>query len=318
MAELLPGLHQIEQILGPRALYQYVLTGRRSLLFDTGCASSPDKDMLPYFASAGLDASRLDYILISHADVDHFGGNARMREVAPWAILACHELDAAQVGNKARILAERYGWYRPFGLDYDEGVHEWLEAELGPDVPLDLLLRGGETILLDEGRPVRVLHLPGHSPGHLGLYDEANKAVIVIDAILGAGLLDMQGQIISPPPYAQIQPYLDAVDTLLALDFEHFYTAHYPNMNREQGRAFLQQTRDFVTRTHAATIAALRETETPMTLAAVFQQVNEGLGPFSAFAVELAKPVYTHLEQLVAEGRARRSQQGDQPTWEAI
>jgi hypothetical protein len=36
-----------------------------------------------------------------------------------------------------------------------------------------------------------------------------------------------------------------------------------------------------------------------------------------AFAVELAKPVYAHLEQLVSEGYAVRGQDGDQPTWAA-
>jgi hypothetical protein len=54
-----------------------------------------------------------------------------------------------------------------------------------------------------------------------------------------------------------------------------------------------------------------------MKLAEVHGAVDRKLGPYVAFAVELAKPVYAHLEQLVAEGRAVRGRDGDQPTWAA-
>jgi glyoxylase-like metal-dependent hydrolase (beta-lactamase superfamily II) len=316
MHELLPGLYQIAQVLGPRYLYQYLLVGRRrTLLIDVGCASSPDSTILPFLQTIGFDPAHIDIVAVSHPDVDHHGGLARMRELAPRALFACHRLDAPHIQSKQAILDERYGWYRRFGLDYTPDTLAWIEGELGPDTPVDLLLSGGEAFLLDDERPVHVLHLPGHSDGHLGFYDEANRAVIVLDAVLGAGLLDMAGTIISPPPYALIDPYLGACDTVAALPFEHLLTAHYPNMNQAEGRAFVQQTKDFVGRMHAATQQALREQQRPLRLPEIHAAVDRLVGPFSAFAVELAKPVYAHLTQLVAAGQATRSDTPDGPAW---
>ena len=317
MAELHPGFHQIEQILGPRYLFQYLLVGRRSMLIDTGIATSPDEYILPYFQDIGFDAKALDYIVISHADVDHFGGNARLRQASPRAILACHELDAAWIGDRERILEERYGWYKQYDMDYPPETADFLNNAMGPDVRIDLQLTGGEIFMLDDDWPVRVLHLPGHSDGHIGLYDERNKAVIVIDAILWRGLLDMEDNIISPPPYSVIQPYLDAVDLVLELDFEHLYTAHYVNKSGQEARDWVETSKQYIQDCHQATAEALQQAGRPMKLAEVHAAVDRKLGPYVAFAVELAKPVYAHLEQLVVEGHAVRGRDGNQPTWAA-
>ena len=316
MAELHPGLHQIEQILGPRYLFQYLLIGERSMLIDTGIATSPDESILPYFHEIEFDPVMLDYMLISHADVDHFGGNARMRRAAPKAVLACHRHDARWVGDRDRILDERYGWYQQYDMDYPPETAAFLEGAMGEDVRIDLHLSGDEVFILGDNRPVRLLHLPGHSDGHIGFYDEAHKAVIVIDAVLWKGLLDMEDVIISPPPYSLIQPYLDTIDVVLALDFEHMYTGHYVNKSGTAARQFLQESKAFVARCHAATEESLKETGCPLKLAAVHAAVDQKVGPVTAFAVELAKPVYAHLEQLVAEGRAIRDEDGRQPTWQ--
>lgn len=315
MTERHPGLYQIEQILGPRYLYQYLLVGERSLLIDTGIASSPDETILPYFEEINFDPADLDYIVISHADVDHFGGNARMREVAPDALIVSHKLDAHWVSSRERILRERYGWYKQFGMDYPAETEQWLQDALGPDVRVDLALTGGEVFMLDDDRPIRVLHLPGHSDGHMGFYDEANKAVIVIDAILWRGLLDMEDNIISPPPYGLIQPYLDGIDRVLSLDFKHLYTGHYVPKSGDEARQWLQESKQYVRDAHEAVSEVLQEAARPLTLSQVHAEANERLGPYSAFAVELAMPVYAHLEQLVAEGLAEREQAEGQPTW---
>ena len=317
MAELQPGLHQIEQVLGPRYLFQYLLTGQRTMLIDTGIATSPDEVILPYFRQIGFEPARLDYILISHADADHMGGNARMQHVAPQAIFACHHLDAPWIGSRERIIAERYGWYRQFNMDYPPEVADWLDQSIGPDVRIDLHLTGDEIFYLAENRPVRVLHLPGHSDGHIGLYDEANKAAIIIDAILWQGLLDMENVVISPPPYSTIQAYLDAIDVVLDLDFDHLYTGHYENKSGTEARRFLEESKAFVHRCQQTVADVLAQADGPLELVEIHQGVDQLLGPYSAFAIELAKPVYAHLGELVSEGQVAYDDSGSQPTWRA-
>lgn len=143
--EVAPGIDRIESILGPRPFAQYLLRDERSLLVDTGVASTPDEVILPALRSLGLDPADLDYVLLSHADVDHFGGNARIRQAAPRAVFCAHQADAPWIADRERILTERYGWYADHGpaADYDAETKNWLRSGLGPDVPVDLELAGG-------------------------------------------------------------------------------------------------------------------------------------------------------------------------------
>ena len=70
--EVAPGITRIESILGPRPFSQYLLHDERSMLVDTGVKETPADVILP-----ALAGSEVDFVLVSHADVDHFGGNCR-------------------------------------------------------------------------------------------------------------------------------------------------------------------------------------------------------------------------------------------------
>ena len=203
--EVAPGIHRIESVLGPRPFSQYLLRDERSLLVDTGVKETPAEVILPF-----LDGLQPDLVLNSHADVDHYGGNAAIKAAAPGALFLAHELDVPWIESAEAIMRERYGWYAAHDLAYEPDVFEWLRDAIGPDTPIDVHLTGGERIRLGPRLTVEVLHLPGHTPGHLGLWDPASRTAIVIDAVMGRGLLDMEGTVIHPPPYFDVDGYLGA------------------------------------------------------------------------------------------------------------
>src|SRR5215218_9997083 len=72
---------------------------------------------------------------------------------------------------------------------------------LGGDSPVDVGLRGGETLRLGPDWRVEILNLPGHTPGHLGIWDAKNDAAIIIDAALETGIYDRWGNGLLPPRY---------------------------------------------------------------------------------------------------------------------
>ena len=73
--EVARGIHRVEGDLGERYVCQYLIVGEeRTLLVDTGLREMPRTVIAPY-----LDGRRVDDVLISHADVDHCGGNVAMR-----------------------------------------------------------------------------------------------------------------------------------------------------------------------------------------------------------------------------------------------
>ena len=76
--EVAPGIHRIESVLGPRPFSQYLLRDERALLVDTGVKETPAEVILPF-----LDGVQPDLVLNTHADVDHYGGNAAIKDAAP-------------------------------------------------------------------------------------------------------------------------------------------------------------------------------------------------------------------------------------------
>jgi glyoxylase-like metal-dependent hydrolase (beta-lactamase superfamily II) len=295
LEEIAPGIHRIESDLGPRFVAQYVLIGEeRTVLVDTGLADTPEEALLPALEQVRAEP---DLIVISHADLDHCGGNRRMRERYPRALFACHELDRRWIESNAAMLAENYLWHESYGLDVpdDQGRREML-AELGGDSPIDLGLRGGETIRLEAGRRLEVLHLPGHSPGHIGLWDPGERVAIIIDAVLYDGIYDRAGTKLIPPRYYDAAAYRETIRRVRALEPELLLTAHYDPMSRDAAREFCERSLSYVDVVeaivragHAAGEVGVRE---------LTDRVNAELGPFPEFATEIAAGVRSHLAAL--------------------
>jgi glyoxylase-like metal-dependent hydrolase (beta-lactamase superfamily II) len=293
--EVAPGIHRIESDLGPRFVAQYLAAGEeRSVLVDTGLSDMPDAVLLPALDDAGIAP---DLILISHADLDHCGGNRRMRECYPKAVFACHELDRRWIESNAAMLAENYLWHEPYGLDEpDEAGRRELLAGLGGDAPIDLGLRGGETLRLGPRQRFEVLHLPGHTPGHVGLWDPRERVAIVIDAVLCDGIYDRAGNKLIPPRYYDAEAYRKTIRQIRALEPELLLTAHYPPMARIEAGRFCDRSLEYVDMVEAVVRAECSRGVTD--LKQLTERVNERLGPFPEFTTEIAAGVRSHLAAL--------------------
>ena len=107
--EVVPGVHRIESELGPRFMCQYFFAGEeRSLLVDTGIASTPTDVIAPYLEREGLSLADIDIVLTSHADLDHCGGNRLLRSLNTRAVIACSERDRRWVSSNQAMFAENY------------------------------------------------------------------------------------------------------------------------------------------------------------------------------------------------------------------
>jgi glyoxylase-like metal-dependent hydrolase (beta-lactamase superfamily II) len=302
--EVAPGIHRIESVLGPRPFSQYLLRDERSLLFDTGVKETPAEVILPF-----LDGLQPDLVLNSHADVDHYGGNAAIKQAAPGALFLAHELDVRWIESAEAIMRERYGWYAEHGLDYEPDVVAWLRGAIGPDTPVDVHLCAGERIRLGPRLTLEVLHLPGHTPGHIGLWEPVSRSAIVMDAVLGRGLLDLDKNVIHPPPYFDVAAYLGAARALQALAPQRLLTAHYDVMEGEEVGRFLAETVAFVEDAERVVAEALAEAGA-LTLSEVLELGDPRLGPFTSMPNELAGSLRAHLREFVLQGRAREDPSG--------
>jgi glyoxylase-like metal-dependent hydrolase (beta-lactamase superfamily II) len=314
--EVAPGIHRIESVLGPRPFSQYLLRGERSLLVDTGVAGTPEAVILPYLDSTGVSPADLDFVLNTHADVDHFGGNAAMRAQAPQAVFCAHSADVPWIEDREHILRERYGWYAAHGVDYSPEEKGWLREAMGPNVPIDLRLSGSESFRLGPKLVVQVIHLPGHSPGHVGLWEPTSRTAIITDAALGRGLYDMDGNVISPPPYFDVTAYEGSVRLLKGLTPQRLLTAHYEVMEGEEAVRFLEESATFIARARRAVSEALAE-HGELTLRGLLGISNPELGPFTVMENELAGTLRAHLQELVAAERSEEVPGERPPLWKA-
>jgi glyoxylase-like metal-dependent hydrolase (beta-lactamase superfamily II) len=286
MSEIAPGIHRIEEDLGPRFMAQYLLTGsERTLLVDTGLSQTYAEAIAPYMESIGLPADALDELFISHADVDHIGSNRALHERSPRTRITCGEIDRRWVESNEAILAENYRWFEPYGFTLGDDVLAFIAQELGGDAPVDVGLVGGETISLGKGQRWEVLALPGHTLGHMGLWQKGERIAIIIDAVLGKGVCDRAGALLIPPRIYDLPGYRGTIAKIRGLQPELLLTAHYPVMGRSEAVAFLDVADGFCDDVEriARRVAAGGQPN----LRAVVEAIDAEIGPYPEFTQEL-------------------------------
>ena len=131
-------------------------------VIDAGFARSAKK-ILAYIGGMGKSARDIKRIIITHADIDHFGGLAALQRASGARTYASQiEADAIAKGHSSRQIG-------PTGFSF----RRILFTLLGPlmkatPVVIDEILAEGQTLPILGG--LQVLETPGHTPGHLSLY----------------------------------------------------------------------------------------------------------------------------------------------------
>ena len=301
--ELYQGAHQIQSLFGVRNLFQYLLTGDRLILVDSGIAATPESTILPYIERLGYDPRRLSMVITTHPDLDHQGGNSAIRRVAASALFACGEADRELVEDPRTLYSKRYNYMRS---DHDVGFEEQPPSDAGAVCAVDIGYRGGERIALSDGWEVEVLHLPGHSRGHLALYDRVHKAAFVSDAVHGNGCPKADGTLAIPVTYYYVDTYLSTLQYLEQLQIDALYTGHWPIMRREEVSDFLADSRRTVARLDRRFLRALSASTAGLTLKDLIAEAAEEFPEWPQDTRELAMfSVKGHLDRLEAQNKVR-------------
>lgn len=140
-------------------------------------------------AQMGLQWTDIRHILLTHMHPDHMGMSARLLELSG-ASLSMHAVEAEHLQVVSRG-SRRLPW---LDLVFSRaGVSQDLQARMERhfvgirdnfhDLEPQHLFQGGEEIATAAGT-FRVLWTPGHSPGHICLYNEQAKLLISGDEIL--------------------------------------------------------------------------------------------------------------------------------------
>jgi glyoxylase-like metal-dependent hydrolase (beta-lactamase superfamily II) len=138
-----------------------------------------------------LRGKKLAMVALTHVHPDHQGAAAEVcrRFGVP---LACHEADVDVMEGRRRM-----GPPAPL-VRFAERL--WA----GPPHPVSVRWSGGESF--DEWR---VIHTPGHTPGHVSFFRERDGVAVVGDVVRNASLRHGLGRISETPHVFSVDPLLN-------------------------------------------------------------------------------------------------------------
>ncbi len=305
--EIAPGIHLIPGTVGTRPLQLFLLLGSdRRVLLDTGCAPDPERLIVPYLAGLGLAPSDISLVINSHSDLDHCGGNAAWRRLSPGALLTCGDADRALIEDPQVMYARRYnGYAAAHGLAYDDANRQWILDMLGQAQPIDFTWRGGETLRLSPNWAVEIRATPGHSPGHLSVFDPRSRTALVADAVHGAGYQNTDGTWAMGPTYLDVAAYRRTIAALRGWGAETLAGCHWPVARGAAAiTAFLDETEQFVERAERVLLGALAAASGGLTLGELIAAAGPQLGRWPRAAdPELVYALAGHMDHLEAQGR---------------
>lgn len=287
MEQVRPGVWLVKGENGGRFPYAHslFLAGESKLLIDTG-------------AGRGLErlAGKADLVILSHYHRDHVSGNDRFAQ----ASFRIHPLDAPGVESAA-------GFLRLSGMDRlsGEACRELVgQVNFKPTV-LDGRITDGERIDLG-GLTVRILHTPGHTPGHCAFLVEEYDLVFAADIDL-TSFGPWYGN-----PTSDLEQFRQSIRRLRDLQSALLLTSHSaPVTGTEKVNAGLEAYGAVFDRRESALHALLRRQ--PLTLEQLIDRkliFKRHPHPEILYRLFERSMVSKHLESLERRGLIERSDDG--------
>jgi glyoxylase-like metal-dependent hydrolase (beta-lactamase superfamily II) len=233
--EVVPGIHQLKLPFPdnqPESVNAYLVHGDNDwLLVDTGWNTPESFDALErQFKEIGVGFEDITQIVVTHFHPDHYGLAGRLKELSK-AKLALHQIEekfiASRYLNMNSLLEQVAQWLLLNGVPEKESpflqkASLQVRKFVSPALP-DIALAGGEKITCGSFC-FEVIWTPGHSPGHISLYEPEKKLFFSGDHILPT----ITSNISLHPQSAEnpLRDYLDSLKALESLDVDLILPSH--------------------------------------------------------------------------------------------
>ncbi|RLA35755.1 MAG: MBL fold metallo-hydrolase [Gammaproteobacteria bacterium] len=206
------------------AAFYLVAENGRVAFIDTGTSHS-----LPLAVAAleqlGLERDQVDYVMPTHVHLDHGGGAGALMAAFPAARLVVHPRGASHLIDPARLIAGST-------VVYGEKEMARLFGEVVP-IPAERVIESMDGMEVDlGGRPLRLLHTPGHALHHYCVWDVASRGIFSGDTF-GISYRELDTArgpfLFATTTPVQLDPdaWLATVDRLMALDPDAVYLTHF-------------------------------------------------------------------------------------------
>ncbi len=170
----------------------------------------------------GVHFEDINKVIITHQDLDHFGGLPEVLESSERKIeVMAHENDKPYMQGEKPLVRLNSNFLNTMPEDRREMVEQMFKNFTPVDV--DTTLEDDQELPYCGG--IRVIHTPGHTPGHLCLYHEKSKTLIVGDAmgIMDGKLMGPRKEILEEKDYETAK---NSLKKLLKFDVKNIITYH--------------------------------------------------------------------------------------------
>ncbi|UCD21536.1 MAG: MBL fold metallo-hydrolase [Chloroflexota bacterium] len=193
--QVLNGVHQIKSPCpGDASWYTnvYVIEGGDShIMVDCGWDSQESLWALQEgIKAANLKLRDIAQVVITHIHPDHYGLSSKIKQICG-AQVAIHRIDAGFISPRYKdftnLLEKTEELLRQNGVPDNElpqlkEASVWMNKYVTADTP-EVKLEDGDTISNDSFE-FEVLWTPGHSPGHICLYERERRFILTGDHVL--------------------------------------------------------------------------------------------------------------------------------------
>ena len=158
-------------------IYPTLIWNKNSaLLIDAGLPNSISL-IKTAVENEGVPFKNIETLIITHQDIDHFGG---ANEIAKVEVRAYKE-DIPYIQGEKRLIRLNSKLFEGLSNLPEERKKMVLDMFENNPVMVDIELSDMEK--LDCFGGIEVIHTPGHTPGHISLYHEPSKTLIAGDAL---------------------------------------------------------------------------------------------------------------------------------------
>jgi glyoxylase-like metal-dependent hydrolase (beta-lactamase superfamily II) len=192
-------------------------------LVDTGYPGQFDQ-LRQEIAKAGVPFSRLSRIIITHQDWDHVGLMKEIIDTAGPIEIYAHRLEKPYLEGTLpyikttpdRVAAR----LQTIPAESREEAARMFAAI--PTFAVSRTVEDGDVLPFCGG--IRVIYTPGHTPGHISLYFQANRVLVPGDELR----VDDQGQLVGPAPEhtPDMTTAMSSMKKLLGLDIDYVVCFH--------------------------------------------------------------------------------------------
>jgi glyoxylase-like metal-dependent hydrolase (beta-lactamase superfamily II) len=215
----------------PYVLPYMIKSGGDTVLIDCGWNTDQAYEALESgMKEHGAHPTDISKLLITHVHPDHYGMAGRLKQLSSCEVVI-HEKDAEVI--KDRYLAPK---------NLTEGMAKFMEVNGVPPldapsmsmgsmgmlgkvaaVPADEEVKGGEIIRVGDFE-LELIWTPGHSPGHICMYEPNRKILFTGDHILPT--ITPNVSINTQTHGSPLGDYIRSLDVVDKLDVEHVFPAH--------------------------------------------------------------------------------------------